>query len=283
MAHSASLDLNFESLDLGDAEAPFVEAAALRSGPTILLVHGFLMSRAIWRDNLHAIGEIGRPVSLELLGHGRSPAPEGDAAYRVERYLHWFEEARRRLGVARWVVCGHSFGAALALNYALRHPDAVERVVVTNSLSAFDAVGGAAAAESVTALSQALLSQGASVLLGLPYHPSKMRFVSSGLRSELIDDSAALDAGAVEKAMRVTGPELGVSARLAELATPTLLVNGLREAPFQEARKRAAAMSPKIEVVDVDGGHSINAERPDAFNAALREFLGPLSAGEEKR
>ena len=50
---------------------PYWEVHDLGQGPYMLMVHGFLSSRAQWRINLPALGAFCRPVLLELLGHGR--------------------------------------------------------------------------------------------------------------------------------------------------------------------------------------------------------------------
>ncbi|MEM9725172.1 MAG: alpha/beta fold hydrolase [Pseudomonadota bacterium] len=266
----------FAPLSLGDgAAAPHVDAAPSGAGAeAMLLIHGFMMSRAIWTDNLGALSAGRRRlVSLELLGHGRSPAPSDDAAYRAERYIEWFETTRQRLGIARWVVCGHSLGAALALNYALAHPDAVSAVIATNSLSAFGSVAESPAADQIDGLAASLKTRGAAALADLPFHPKHIRNVSAATRDALLRDSARLDPDAIEQAMRVTAPALGVPSRLAALRPPALLVNGLRERAFQPARARAERLSPQLEIVDIACGHSVNAEAPGAFHAAVDAFL----------
>ena len=53
-------------------------------GPHLLLVHGMLSSRAQWLPNLAALAAVCRPVTLELWGHGRSPAPADPAAYHPD-------------------------------------------------------------------------------------------------------------------------------------------------------------------------------------------------------
>ena len=62
-------------------------------GPHVMFLHGFLSSRAQWRPNLPGLTPFCRPVVVELLGHGRSPAPADPAAYTVDSYLAAFEEA----------------------------------------------------------------------------------------------------------------------------------------------------------------------------------------------
>ena len=104
-------------------------------GPPMLLMHGFLSSRAQWVANLEALAAVCTPVTMELLGHGRSEAPSDPAAYAAATYVRRFETLREMLGADRWLVCGQSFGAGLTLRYALEHPNRVIGQVFTNSLS----------------------------------------------------------------------------------------------------------------------------------------------------
>ena len=53
----------------------YYELSGRKDGPVLLLVHGFMSSRAQWMPNLAALGEIAQLAVVELLGHGRSPAP----------------------------------------------------------------------------------------------------------------------------------------------------------------------------------------------------------------
>jgi len=65
-------------------------------GPCLLLIHGFLSSRAQWRPNIDSLGAVCRPVVMELYGHGRSPAPKDVGCYRTERYAAAIDRIRER-------------------------------------------------------------------------------------------------------------------------------------------------------------------------------------------
>jgi pimeloyl-ACP methyl ester carboxylesterase len=54
---------------------------------------------------------------------------------------------------------------------------------------------------------------------------------------------------------------------------PTLLVNGKRERRFQPVRDWLEQTHRNIQIVDLDGGHSVNVECPDAFNRVATAFL----------
>jgi proline iminopeptidase len=58
-------------------------------------------------------------------GVGRS----GGGPHGMAQAVADLEDIRRTLGVARWIVLGHSWGSDLAVRYALAHPDEIAAVV----------------------------------------------------------------------------------------------------------------------------------------------------------
>jgi len=107
------------------------------ASPVLLLLHGFLSSRAQWIPNIKNLCEFCRPVTAELWGHGSSPAPGEAKYYKAAGYSEAFETLRKEIGVGSWFVCGQSFSAGLIANYSLQHPEVVRGQILTNSLSAF--------------------------------------------------------------------------------------------------------------------------------------------------
>lgn len=61
----------------------------------------------------------------EPRGVGRS----GGGPHTMERAIADLESIRQAVGVARWIVMGHSWGSDLAVRYAVEHPEAVAAVV----------------------------------------------------------------------------------------------------------------------------------------------------------
>ena len=243
-------------------------------GPFALLVHGLLSSRAQWRPNLEALRRVCRPVVVELLGHGRSAAPEAAEPYTPGAYAAAFEHVRGALGAERWFVVGQSLGAALTLRYALDHPDRVIAQVFTNSSSALaDENWQRRTAATAPALARRIEEGGAEALAELPFHPARARRLPDGARDPLVADAGLVRPRAVAQALRHTVPVASVRARVAENRVPTLLVAGTRERGFAEARAFAASAVPRLEVADLDAGHAVNLGAAAAFDAAVGRFL----------
>ncbi len=92
----------------------------------------------------------------------------------------------------------------------------------------------------------------------------------------MIDDAARISPTGIANAMRFTSPELSVIDRFADIDVPTLLINGVWERAFQPLRNRAVELLPSLQVVDVEGGHSVNVEAPALFNEAVSRFVRSL-------
>src|SRR5262245_25397467 len=68
----------------------------------------------------------------DQLGCGFSDTPDDASLWTVDRFRAEVEEVRAALGVNRMVLYGQSWGGMLAIEYALAHPERVERLIVSN-------------------------------------------------------------------------------------------------------------------------------------------------------
>jgi pimeloyl-ACP methyl ester carboxylesterase len=71
-------------------------------------------------------------VRLDLRGTGDSATPTDPSSYRCDRQVDDVDALRVHLGLNRIDLAGHSAGATLALLYATRYPDRVDRLVLLN-------------------------------------------------------------------------------------------------------------------------------------------------------
>jgi pimeloyl-ACP methyl ester carboxylesterase len=109
------------------------------------------------------------------------------------------------------------------------------------------------------------------------FHPRFAKRFPPDIRETLTDDADRIDLEGMIKLLELTLPVLTVRPVFADTAVPTLLVNGRWERGFQPLRDWAAEALPRLRVVDLEGGHSINIEQPEAFNRAVVDFLLPLA------
>ncbi|HEY7957399.1 MAG TPA: alpha/beta fold hydrolase [Polyangia bacterium] len=95
---------------------------------TVLLVHGYGASIASYRPVMPALAEHFRVIAVDLPGFGKSDRREGDYSPRaLADVLAKILDAK---GIRRADVVGHSWGASVALAFALHHRDRLEKLVV---------------------------------------------------------------------------------------------------------------------------------------------------------
>jgi pimeloyl-ACP methyl ester carboxylesterase len=237
-----------------------------------------LSSRAQWRPNLAALAQVCTPVTVELLGHGRSASPTDPEAYTVQAYVNRFEALREHLGLEQWFICGQSFGAGLTIRYSLMHPERIIGQVFTNSMSGLSSVGRARSPERL-ARADAVEQGGREALKAIPFHPRPARRLPPEIWEDLVADADLLSPSAVAQTLRITSPDLSVETDLTRVSVPTLLVNGKRETAFQPLRDLAAREIPGLTVVDLEGGHSVNLDQAAGFNAAVTAFIQRCGPG----
>ncbi len=232
-----------------------------------MLLHGFLSSRAQWLANLEGLRRFCTPVTVELWGHGRSPMPHDPALVHPLGYVEQFEYIRTSIGADRWYIVGQSFGAGLTLRYALEQPDAVYGQAFCNSNSALEHYDGTNKTARARTISDVLLS--GRPLTELPIHPLNAKRLPAPVTAALQQDAALLQPDAMLRCLTQTRAHLSARSRFSELTVPTLLVNGVWEKSFQQTVEFARTNLASLQVVELQGGHAINAEQPEAFNSAI--------------
>jgi pimeloyl-ACP methyl ester carboxylesterase len=101
-------------------------------GPVIVLVHGIASSSATYARLIPQLSDKYRCISIDLLGFGESPAPEG-ATYTIEEHVASIRATIASLKLrAPFVLVGHSLGSLLSARYASLHPEQVSRLVLVS-------------------------------------------------------------------------------------------------------------------------------------------------------
>jgi len=104
---------------------------------TIVMIHGFASSLHTWNDVASAMARDYRVIRLDLPPFGVT-GPLRNAAGVIETtdlptYRRFIDTFMQALGIARATLIGNSLGGLLAWDYAVRHRDAVERLVLIDA------------------------------------------------------------------------------------------------------------------------------------------------------
>jgi pimeloyl-ACP methyl ester carboxylesterase len=258
------------------------------SGPAIVLLHGGGPDNALlsWRHTVGVLAADHRVFAPDLPGQGGSMPWHGRADQRTfEEVLRWLLDAWR---VPEAILVGLSMGGSIAAGFALRNPQRVRGLVLVDSTGMQHKLphhfltyamlrtrfAGPLAAK-LLRLNRSLVRK---VLVRV--------FFTGGqpVRDlESIVDEVAAEAGARgsvfadwhadaidRRAMRINHlPHLG------RIQCPVMVIHGERDAivPVSAARDAAGAIPGSALRVIPGTGHWPNREKPNEFNALLREFV----------
>lgn len=262
-----------------------VEEFGDQQGPPVLMLHGFMSSNLQWDPNRAGLGAKLRLLMTEQPGHGRSPGPDDVEAYRTDAVLDQIDRIRTDRGIDRWWMIGQSLGGAIAIRYAIRHPDRVAGLVFTNSRAVFGLTGRVAGDESETGSNQQAATKPdrppgrdnrpedvlRERIRAMPYHPNNAKRLPAELQARMIEAADRMPVS-VFRHLRSAGPWASTD-DLHLLRTPTLLINGRYEKAFQPCVDLARSSIGDLRVIDLEGGHSVNIDQPDAFNRAVIDFI----------
>jgi 3-oxoadipate enol-lactonase len=249
------------------------------AGPVVVLLHGFPLNRSMWSGQIGELGRSFRVIAPDLRGHGESPAP--DAVYSMELMAEDVVELLDGLAITEPVVVGGlSMGGYVALALAVKHPERIRGLILADTRAAADSPEAARGREETA---QAVLRDGHPGAVVESMIPKLFAGSTIQGRPEVVAPMrAAMEA---TSASGVAGALRGMAVRpdrrdaLKSIAAPTLVAVGEQDAisPPDEARAIAEAL-PNARLAVIPGaGHLSPCENPEAFNAAVLDFLRSLS------
>lgn len=256
-----------------------VEAAGPRDAPTVVLLHGFPLSGAMWDPQLASLGRDWRLLAPDARGVGASDL--GDGQTTMEMLVEDLFSLLDALAPGPVVGCGLSMGGYVLLRALEREPERFRGVVLCDTRSEAD--GDAERLSRADAIRR-LREQGVPAFTD--------RFLSSVLAPGTRERDPAL-VGRLRRMICSNSPAglrvllLAMAMRtdttpsLSRIAVPTLVLAGSEDAltPPEGARVMAARI-PGARFEEIPGaGHLSNVEAPGAFDRALSDFLASCDAG----
>lgn len=109
--------------------ATFVIISGPKGAPWLLLLHGGAANSAMWMGDVRAFASSFRVCSIDMIGEPGLSAP-ARPSLASDAYAVWLDEVLNYLSIRRASIVGISLGGWLALDYAIRRPERVEKIAV---------------------------------------------------------------------------------------------------------------------------------------------------------
>ena len=103
-----------------------------RDAPVIILLHGSNSDLHTWQKWVDELKLDYRVIRYDQRGHGLTgPAPDGD--YALGGFVADVDAVANALGVERFTLAGNSMGGAIAMGYAMAHPERLDALVLVDA------------------------------------------------------------------------------------------------------------------------------------------------------
>lgn len=113
---------------LRDSEIELCYYGELEAGKMpLVFVHGAGGNGLLWKQQLKGLAEKFAPLALDLPGHGCSA---GSSCQSVPRYRDYIREFKESLSLPAFILCGHSLGGAVAMDYYFNHPEDLKAIIL---------------------------------------------------------------------------------------------------------------------------------------------------------
>ncbi|MGJ8528529.1 alpha/beta fold hydrolase [Maritalea sp.] len=252
------IDLTFE--DYGVSDIP------------VVCLHGIGGNTDSFRPQLDELSKYARVIALNLPGYGGSRLISPVTFETLSNKLHDFLDAA---GIERAVLLGQSIGGMVAIDFAIRFPERVEKLILVGTTSAFggrdetfkDAFLKARLAPLDAGKSMAeLANEFVPEIVGPIASPTDIANAVNSMSEVPLETYRAI----IECLVTFNRRE-----DLSSISHPTCLIAGEhdRNAPAKTMEKMALEM-PNAAFHLVEGaGHLVNLEAGAATNAIVKKFL----------
>jgi proline iminopeptidase len=271
-------------------------ASRTGTGDPLVLCHGGPGLWDMFEDMTALPAPLSDAVRWDQRGCGRSQRCDGP--WSTERFVADLEAVRRHFDLEGVTLLGHSWGAQLALSYALAHPERVRALIYVSG------TGIGPDADWHPAYRENLLAR----LGETPERLARWREAPNGSRERaLIQWSAEFEdrRRAMEHAGRMADPWFGVNTECnaalnaergrnwgapelyeacRRLQTPVLIVDGDRDIRPRSAVDSLERALPDVRRVTLRGvAHHPWTEDPEGFLKAVASFVGTASVSDSRK
>lgn len=102
-------------------------------GEPVLMLHGDPTWGYLWRKFIPALSGNKRVVVPDHMGMGKSDAPDTPYPYLLLHHIKNLESLVLSLGLSDITLVIHDWGGPVGLGFAVRHPELINRLVITNT------------------------------------------------------------------------------------------------------------------------------------------------------
>lgn len=247
-------------------------------GPALVLLHGFPLNRAMWEPQVAALRDRFTVITPDLIGFGESDPPSDPDKMTMDTFAGAVVRLLDTLGHDRIILGGFSMGGYVLFRVVAQAAARIGALVIADSRAGADSDEARQRRMATIARIReqgpdAFLTEFTAGLVGASTKATRPGVLESIRRLVGTPPVPTLTGALAAMAARPDSRPL-----LAKIAVPTLVLVGEEDTitPPDAAKEMASGIRGARLVTIPAAGHAANIEAPQAFNAALLDFVTRL-------
>lgn len=212
-------------------------------GKPLILLHGNGENHEYFVHQIEYFSENHKVIALDTRGHGKSP--RGEKPFTIKQFAEDLHDFLLEKKITKADILGFSDGGNIALTFALKYPEFVDRLIL-NGANLFPAG----------------VKRTVQIPIEIGYH----------LASFWAGKSEEAKKNAEMLGLMVNEPNIKPQ-ELVAIKARTLVIAGTKDMILEKHTRMIAERIPGASLAFVEGDHFVANKNPDEFNKAVEEFL----------
>ncbi len=212
-------------------------------GKPIILLHGNGENSTYFHGQIDALAKHYKVFAIDTRGHGKTP--RGTMPFTIRQFADDLLGFMDKHQIEKAHILGFSDGANIAMIFAMRYPDRLDRLILN---------GANLNTSGVKRMTQIPIEIGYKIAL---------KFADK-------NDSAKRNAEML--GLMVNDPNV-MPEELIGISAKTLVIAGTKDMMTEEHTRLIAASIPNSKLVFIKGNHFIARKKPEEFNRVVLQFL----------
>ena len=227
---------------MNDIQLHYIEQG---HGKPLILLHGNGESSDYFEHQMACFCHDYRVIAIDTRGHGQSP--RGEKPFTIKQFAKDLHDFMNDKGIEKAILLGFSDGGNIALEFALKYPERVEKLIL-NGANLFP-----------------------SGVKPLYQRPIEIGYRIANLFSKI---SEKAQQNAEMLALMVNEPHID-PVELAKLTMPVLVVAGTKDMIKDSHTRLIYKILPNAQLSIIEGDHFVANKNPEPFNQVVASFLSP--------
>jgi pimeloyl-ACP methyl ester carboxylesterase len=212
-------------------------------GQSLILLHGNGEDTTYFEHQIPYFSKNYHVIAIDTRGHGQSP--RGEKPFTIKQFAEDLHDFMDEKGIKKAVILGFSDGGNIALTFALKYPERVDKMIVDGAN---------------------LFPSGVKPLYQWPIEIGYRIAKLFSRKSEQAKRNTEM------LGLMVNEPHID-PAELAHLTMPVLVVAGTKDMIKDSHTRLIYKSLPNAQMNIIEGDHFVANKNADAFNKVVDEFL----------